>query len=286
MSFVTPAPFAYLSNQGASVSYFISASGGTITYDGDYKIHTFTTTGSNTFTVFTTGSSPFNTVELLLVGGGGAGAASEAAARGNVTNGGGGAGGLIYTASYDIISGSNTVIVGRGASGSISSNSSSFSNLIAYGGQNGGTYYSLPVPNISGSGGGMPGMFCGFTRFGASCASCNPYAGNGTQPNGYANDGGPSSDCITYSGAIYRISGGAGGGAGSDGGTTTGGAGRTYSISGTSIEYAKGGNCNTATAALPANRGSGGDAGYFSGGVPTPAIPGSSGVVIIRYRYQ
>ena len=41
-------PVTYFNNLDEG-STFISASGGTISYDGIYKIHTFTTTGSNTF---------------------------------------------------------------------------------------------------------------------------------------------------------------------------------------------------------------------------------------------
>ena len=57
---------------------FVSATGGTVTTSGNYKIHTFTGTG--TFTVTTGG-----TVEIILLGGGGAG--GDPADR---TGGGGG----------------------------------------------------------------------------------------------------------------------------------------------------------------------------------------------------
>ena len=65
---------------------FISASGGTVTTSGDYKIHTFTSSG--TFTVCTAGAGPvLNTaVSYAVVAGGGGG--------GWCTGGGGGAGGF------------------------------------------------------------------------------------------------------------------------------------------------------------------------------------------------
>jgi len=72
---------------------FVSASGGTETTSGDYKIHTFT--GPGTFTVSTAGSSAANnTVDYLVVAGGGSGS------NRNCGNGpgGGGAGGFRYYA--------------------------------------------------------------------------------------------------------------------------------------------------------------------------------------------
>ena len=48
---------------------FIVATGGTVTTDGDYKIHTFTSDGS--FEVTQLGDDPNDTVELLVVAGGG-----------------------------------------------------------------------------------------------------------------------------------------------------------------------------------------------------------------------
>src|SRR5210317_538560 len=69
---------------------FVTATGGTITCCGDYKIHTFT--GPGTFTVTCAGNSlGSDTVDTLLVAGG-------AGAGGNLA-GGGGAGGVVLIAS-------------------------------------------------------------------------------------------------------------------------------------------------------------------------------------------
>ena len=74
---------------GGSNKKFTSATGGTITTVGDYKIHTFTSPG--TFTVTQAGNAPTNpvggpaTVDYLVVAGGGGGAFG---------GGGGGAGGF------------------------------------------------------------------------------------------------------------------------------------------------------------------------------------------------
>ena len=61
----------------------IAATGGTVTTDGDYKVHTFTSSG--TFTVTSVIGSP--TVDFLIIAGGGGGGTGYYAA-------GGGAGGL------------------------------------------------------------------------------------------------------------------------------------------------------------------------------------------------
>ncbi|MBU1811372.1 MAG: DUF2341 domain-containing protein, partial [Candidatus Omnitrophica bacterium] len=79
-----------------------TATGGTITYFGGYKIHTFTASG----TFAGAGSS---NVEVLVVAGGGGG--------GSDMGGGGGGGGVIYNASYAVVSSSYTVTVGTGGAG-------------------------------------------------------------------------------------------------------------------------------------------------------------------------
>jgi len=72
-------------------SNFVSASGGTITESGDYKIHTFT--GPGTFTVNAISpSAPLNIVDYLVVAGGGGGGALS----GNSSGGGGGGGFRFY----------------------------------------------------------------------------------------------------------------------------------------------------------------------------------------------
>src|SRR5210317_1457957 len=71
--------------RGAEKVTFISASGGSESTSGDYKIHTFT--GPGTFTVSSLGNTPTGSqVDYMVIAGGGAGS-------GNETGGGGGAGG-------------------------------------------------------------------------------------------------------------------------------------------------------------------------------------------------
>ena len=78
------------SNETINAARFVTATGGTVTCCGDYKIHTFT--GPGTFTVTCAGNpAGSSTVDYLVVAGGGGGGtefSSSAAA------GGGGAGGL------------------------------------------------------------------------------------------------------------------------------------------------------------------------------------------------
>jgi hypothetical protein len=122
----------------------ISATGGTITTSGVYKIHTFT--GDGTFTV--TSASQGATIEIMVLGGGGAG--------GSDMGGGGGAGGLVYNPAFPISSGSYTCTVGGGGTGfndygnspraGSNGGNSVFGNslIIAYGGGGGssGHYYN------------------------------------------------------------------------------------------------------------------------------------------------
>src|SRR6056300_570643 len=64
---------------------FITASGGTETTDGDYKIHTFTSSGTFTLSKLATNAAD-NTVSYLIVAGGGS---SGGGVSGAHTGGGG-----------------------------------------------------------------------------------------------------------------------------------------------------------------------------------------------------
>lgn len=80
------------------------ATGGTITTQGGYRVHTFTNVGNTTFTTSYPG-----VVEVLAVGGGGGGAS---------IGGGGGAGGLRYESQVQLsVAGNYTVTVGGGGAG-------------------------------------------------------------------------------------------------------------------------------------------------------------------------
>ena len=89
---------------------FVSASGGTVTTDGDYKIHTFTTSGD--FIVSVGGD-----VSALIVGGGGNG--------GNATSlqsSGGGGGGKVNLLTKTVAAETyNVVVAGPGGTSSFAS---------------------------------------------------------------------------------------------------------------------------------------------------------------------
>jgi len=103
---------------------FISATGGTITTSGNYKYHTFTSSG--TFSVSVAPSGQF--LDFLVVGGGGG-----ANTTGSDLAGGGG-GGVVIKTSQTISAGSYAVTVGSGGSAGQTGGNSSFSGIIGLGG--------------------------------------------------------------------------------------------------------------------------------------------------------
>jgi hypothetical protein len=223
---------------------FTSATGGTVTTDGDYKIHTFT--GDADFIVATTGNSPIipaggpNTVEYFVVGGGGG------AGGGNATGGGGGAGG--YRTNFPtacglvITSTTYPVSVGAGGSGNpgtpcsangTKGSDSIFSTITSAGG---GGSFAAPVgpglapSNANGGSGGGPNyngsypqpfppspsgatnpsnysVYPGSLKGAGNTPPVSPPQGNPSGGGGF-NDNGPTS----------HYGGGGGGGAGGVGG--------------------------------------------------------------------
>jgi len=147
---------------------FISATGGTITTCGDFKIHTFT--GPGTFTVTCVGCAGVNdSVDYLVVAGGGGG---------GCVGGGGGAGGFRYSAStytsptcapghplrstcgLTVSAQAYPITVGGGGSKSpnectvASSGVNSVFSTITSAGGGGGTARNGPAAGSGGSGGG------------------------------------------------------------------------------------------------------------------------------------
>jgi len=308
-------------NTGAE---YITATGGTVTCCGDYKIHTFT--GPGTFTVCSVGNpSGSDSVDYIVVGGGGAGGGCYGTGS---AGGGGGAGGFregynpgSYTASplattaLPVTATSYPITVGAGGAGpavpspEYSGNPGStsiFSTITSTGGGGGGAGYTVTFSNgkPGGSGGGSGSFTC-------------MTAGTGNTP--------PTSPPQGNSGGIGYFcgpnnSGGGGGGAtviGSNGvapGGGNGGAGATSSINGTPTTRGGGGGGGSRLAA-PA--GTGGSGGGGNGGQATPSSSavgdagtantggggggsahtnppgaaltsgaGGSGIVIIRYKFQ
>lgn len=273
---------------------FISATGGTVTTDGNYKIHTFTSSG--VFTVTSVSSTP--TVDFLVVGGGGGGGGGYASGN-NPGGAGGGAGGVIYQLSSSISVGSYDVIVGDGGAGGLagtsnygtngtSGSNSSFNSLIAIGGGYGATFHDPYNSNPGGNGGSGGG---GEYSSGGTGTSGQGYAGGSSAGGSQGGAGGGGGGAASVGTNSNINVGGAGGSAlsnnitgttvyyGGGGGGGGGGVGAGYGVGGTN---AGSGSVSTNGQDAPANRGGGGGgggAGYRGGN-------GGSGIVIIRYLYQ
>ena len=281
-----------------------NSTGGTITTAGGYRIHTFTTVGTSTFTA--TGSGP---VEYLIVAGGGGGGSDNA--------GGGGGGGVLASGkngAQTLILSSQTyqIVVGNGSktesfnnndAQTNGENSSAFGLTAVGGGRGASGNAGLLNPGSGGSGGGGEGETVN--------ASQQTGAAPSVANQGFAGGNGGALALETPGG------GGGGGGAGSAGsnatGTTGGNGGTGYlsSISGTSLRYGSGGGGASQNSAVGGGTGGtssgggtgsdidgingngsaqGGDGqdGYGGGGGGSSASSirggfGGSGVVIIRY---
>ena len=256
---------------------YITATGGTVTCCGDFKIHTFT--GPGTFCVSCSGNAAgSNTVDYLVIAGGGSGGGKGA-------RGGGGAGG--YRESSGAASGCYStsplgacvaalpvavqgypITVGAGGAVDtsvplgIAGNPSTFSTITSAGGGAGfGTNPgSTPFPGNGGSGGA--GVFL------------TP-AGIGNTPPVSPPQGNPGGLGAAY--PALTASGGGGAGAAGNGGTPSaggpGGCGSTSSINASPTTRGGGGGGGT----YGATRGAGGPGGggYGAQG-PTPAQAGTA----------
>ena len=304
---------------------FVTATGGTVTCCGDYKIHTFT--GPGTFTV-TCAGNPLGseTVDYLVVAGGGAGGSGSNSSR---SGAGGGAGGYresdggasgCYTTSplgacvsalpvtaqgYPIIVGAGGAAGGSATKGCNGSNSI-FSTITSTGGGAGGARGGTECGSSGGSGGG------GVNNSGAGTGNTPPV----TPPQGQSGSNpGTTGNCASGGGGGATGAGGAGavapdhtGGAGGAGATSSinttptaraggGGAGGggdlpsppTFPGGSASAGGGAGGTTGQNGTAATANTGGGGGG---AGGNPGPSTPGKvggnggSGIVIIRYKFQ
>ena len=243
-----------------------TATGGTITTDGDFKVHKFTSNGTY---VLSAPDNGFAEVDILIVGGGG----NAPGGSSSLGGGGGGGGGLYYKTGTSLAAGSYSVVVGAASS------DSSFAGITALAGGDGG---SQNAGQAGGSGGGGVGN----AAAGATSNALLGFAGG----IGLGTIG--SSVC----------SGGGGGGAGGVGtnsadnatGNTAsfsdGGAGLAIDIvaAGTNVTYAAGGkgadhDSSTDGVDGAANTGTGASGGGGSGG---GAGTGGTGIVVIRHKFQ
>ena len=293
---------------------FTSATGGTITTSGDFKIHTFTANGC--FAVSSVGNEAGggDKVSYVVVAGGGGG-----------NTGGGGAGGFregkdtpkdSYSASplaaacsgLTITNTTYPITIGAGgAAPSTSGSNSIFSSITSAGGGAAGG------PSGPGSNGGSGG--------GAMQAASIPnparpaQGGAGNTPPVSPPQGNPGGSTATFD----QTGGGGGGGATAAGANSVappapnsaglggvGGAGATSCITGSPVARAGGGGGSQYNPAAPSTPVSGGTGGGGPGGLYGPGLAGTagtantgggggggpcagvggSGIVVIRYKFQ
>jgi len=293
---------------------FISASGGTETTSGDFKIHTFNSDA--TFTVNSVGTGDIGTKVSYVVVAGGGGSSQD-------RSGGGGAGGYRegketcagYTASplaapglvvsaqaYPITVGGggaldNSPPFDDGGSGGVST----FSTITSAGGGGGGKTPGTGAVGVAGGSGGGAGSVAPHTGRAGGAGNTPPVSPPQGNPGGNSANSSPG----------YATGGGGGataaGGAGSGPCAGDGGAGATSSINATPTARAGGGGGGSDNAG---DGGSGGTGGGGAGGTPPSAavaggtntgggaggtsggstgvsgVNGGSGVVIIRYKFQ
>ena len=284
----------------------VSATGGTVTEAGGYRVHTFI--GSGTLTISGAGGN----IEALVVAGGGSGGGA----------GGGGGGGVIYNTSYAVTSG-QTIPVTVGAGGATkngngvgnSGNNSIFGSLTAIGGGGGGAHSSGAGSNGgSGGGGGScnagtitpgSGTFGQGNSGGTGSVTCNPYTSGGGGGAGAAGDSvsvnqsgnGGAGRQVNIDGNNYYYGGGGGGGAQANGqiagnGGLGGGGGGAQLYSGTAgagggSARDSGGNGQQVNVYPPCDGGAGGvNTGGGGGGMGVSVSnggAGGSGIVIVRY---
>jgi len=298
---------------------YVAASGGTITTQGDFKFHTFTSPG--TFTVSNAGNSKgSNTVQALVVAGGGSGTANGGA--------GGGAGGLRNLACQPVTATGFPVTVGAGATGGPPVKSCGGSDSVyagtttitSAGGGSGGEAGGQPEVKRNGDDGGSGGGGGGNGGNATTGGTGNtppvsppqgfPGGSNPPQPNFNAGTGGGGA---TGAGAAPPAPGTPGsiGGTGGDGADVTpsfpaplGGSPAGFYAGGGGgggNDDGPGNSSQTPNAPGGGGRGGGGPGGVAGengtantggggGGQPTNGGPGSgnggSGIVIIKYKFQ
>jgi hypothetical protein len=255
-----------------TISNLITATGGTVTTDGDYKIHRFTSGG--TFQVLDIGNGS-NTIEYLLVAGGGGG--------GQNGGGGGGAGGVLYGASFSPAAQSYLISIGSG--GARGNNNSDA-------GDPGGSTTGLGYTAIGGGGGD--------TRDGGSPTSGGSGGGGSSGSSGASGTAGQGNAGGNGSGGGCEATGGGGGGASAAG---TNGASNNPGIGGngvTRIGYSVGGGggagvtCGGMTSGGSGGGGSNGGAGTTNTGGgggghgynTGSSGNGGSGVAVFKYKFQ
>jgi len=254
----------------------VQATGGTMTTDGSDTIHTFTSTEDFIVTEAPESGplAPKSLATILIVGGGGGGGAYQGFEGG----GGGGAGGMVEASSYPLTAQTYPIVVGSGgAFNSVNGTDSSAFGVTALGGGRAGIAPGPRSAAPGGSGGGGGGQNFATPSGGTGTQPSQPLPPEGTW-NNYGNNGGNGANTSGGGG------GGGAGGAGNPGNGGAGGPGRSNSITGSPVTYARGGGggyrsesgCNPNGGNIySVNSGNGGN---------VCSEAGSPGIVIIRYQ--
>jgi hypothetical protein len=288
---------------GVVYSDFVEATGGSVTFSGDFKIHTFTTSGS-----FTVTSIPEfnNTVEYLVVAGGGGGI--------NDGGSGGGGGGYLEGTNKKVFVKTYQIQVGAGGtSGASSSNGgdSIFDDIKSFGGGRGSNGNGVKYNGGSAGGHGSGNALINYSGS-PTIWDTSGKSDLGVPGQGNAGGKGLGRDQDANNSG-YQWRGAGGGGRGSAGSNGRGGDARASAISGTSMAFSGGGGGFGHDLTGPSiqggeNAGNGGSVTAFpytssrqpptsaainrggGGGGDHPgrseSTSGGSGIVIIRYRYR
>ena len=129
--------FASMWFTGEAKTDYNEATGGSVTTDGDFKVHTFTSSGTFDLTSVGTVNSD---IQLLLVGGGASGG------RG-YQSGGGGSGAMMEKSGHTATKGEYSIVVGAGGSGIGASSSGT-----AQSGNDGSDSTGFSITSIGGGG--------------------------------------------------------------------------------------------------------------------------------------
>ena len=265
---------------------YITATGGTETTSGSFKIHTFT--GPGTFTVCSVGNAcGSNSVDYLVVAGGG-GASGGEGPNSNYAAGGGGGG---YRESSGAASGNYTISPLGACVSALPVSATGYPVTVGAGGAgvcgeatpgnpgSNSVFAGTTTITSAGGGHGAPGNPAPTGAPGGSGGGGAPSAGAGNTPPVSPPQGNPGGvqSTATPSGGPPNYGRGGGGGAtaaGSNGSNTAagnGGAGATSSINGTPTGRAGGG-----AGGLYSTGGSHGTAGTATDGGGNGGIPSSA----------
>ena len=262
---------------------YMSATGGTITTDGNYKIHTFNS--SATFTPTTGADATYGSIVEYLVVAGGAGGGN---------GGGGGAGGYRTATSFSVSNTGYSITVGAGGASATNGSNSVFSSITSIGGGTGGSYGnpygSAGSSGGSGGGGGAGESGSGAVSGGSGTSGQGNAGGTGYNYEGRSGAGGGGAGTSGGNGGVPYVSGNGGNGLSSSitgSPVTRGGGGGGFSNVGAGNSGGYGGTGGGGTGRIGGGTNAGGvNTGGGGGASYTSSNTGGSGIVIIRYKYQ